>query len=49
MESPNIDMNSITDIEHVNEKHVGSTDIPISFLIADKGSFGNSGISLVQQ
>lgn len=47
--SAGIRLDDIADIELAKEDLVGSTDIPISFLIPDKGSFGNSGISLVQQ
>jgi len=47
--TPNIDLGKVDDLMLMKEDLIESTDIPVSFFIADKGSFGNSGISLVQQ
>jgi hypothetical protein len=45
----NYNLDDITDIEYFHEQVALGTGIPISFLIADRGSFGTSGISLTQQ
>ena len=49
LKSPGLNLDEIGDIEMARENVVGSTDIPISFLIPDKGGFGTTGISLTQQ
>jgi len=47
--TPQIDLGKVDDLYLMKEDLIESTDIPVSFFIADKGSFGNSGISLSQQ
>ena len=47
--TPQIDLGKVDDLYLMKEDLIESTDIPVSFFIADKGSFGNSGIALNQQ
>ena len=47
--TPQIELGKVDDLYLMKEDLIESTDIPVSFFIADKGSFGNSGLSLVQQ
>jgi len=49
MKTPNIDLQSIADLEMLEDNLIIATKIPKGYLIADKGSFGISGQSLLQQ
>lgn len=46
---PQIDLSNIADIEMLEDNLIMATQIPKGYLIADKGGFGLSGQSLLQQ
>lgn len=47
--TPNIDLGKIDDIEMLRDDVIISTGLPRNFLDPNNGSFGNSGVSLMQQ
>lgn len=47
--TPNIDLDKIDDIELLRDEIILATGLPRNFLDPNNGSFGNSGVSLMQQ
>jgi hypothetical protein len=49
VQSPNIDISAIGDLELLQDRVVVASGVPKGYLVQEWGGFGNSGVSLVQQ